>query len=135
MKLEPFLLANSLRLVLAQRLMRRLCAHCSEQTPLPLKVVTEYKLTREQIDVAHHRVAKGCSRCMKTGYRCRVAVYESIVPNREIGDILRQGGDEQELRKAAEAMNVVWMYEAGIARALAGETTFDEVQRVLVREQ
>ena len=105
MKLEPFLLANSLRLVLAQRLMRRLCAHCSEQTPLPLKVVTEYKLTREQIDVAHHRVAKGCSRCMKTGYRGRVAVY------------------------------VVWMYEAGIARALAGETTFDEVQRVLVREQ
>jgi type IV pilus assembly protein PilB len=133
MGLEPFLLASSLRLILAQRLMRRLCPHCSEQLPIPLKVVREFGLDKEQVDTAHYREARGCDRCMDTGYRGRVAVYESIVPNQRIGDILRQGGDELELRKAAEDMNVVWMYEAGIARALAGETTFDEVRRVLVK--
>jgi type IV pilus assembly protein PilB len=135
MNLDPSLLANSLRLVLAQRLMRRLCTDCSEQTPMPLRVVTDFGLTKEQVDTAHYREARGCSRCMDTGYRGRVAVYESIVPNQRIGDILRKGGDERELRQAANEMNVVWMYEAGVARALAGETTFDEVHRVLVQTQ
>ncbi len=135
MKLEPFLLANSLRLVLAQRLMRRLCPDCSERVHMPLEVVTKFGLTKEQVETAHYREARGCNRCMNTGYRGRVAVYESIVPNQRIGDILRAGGDEMELRKAAQDMNVVWMYEAGIARALAGETTFDEVGRVLVQTQ
>jgi len=135
MNLDPSLLANSLRLVLAQRLMRRLCPDCSEQVPLPIKAVSEFGLSKEQVETAHHREARGCSRCMDTGYRGRVAVYESIVPNQRIGDILRKGGDEQELRQAANDMHVVWMYEAGVARALAGETTFDEVRRVLVQTQ
>ncbi len=135
MKLDPSLLANSLRLVLAQRLMRRLCPDCSEAVPMPLMVVTEFGLTKQQVETAHYREARGCNRCMNTGYRGRVAVYESIVPNQRIGDILRAGGDEIELRQAAEDMNVVWMYEAGIARALAGETTFEEVRRVLVQTQ
>jgi type II secretory ATPase GspE/PulE/Tfp pilus assembly ATPase PilB-like protein len=135
MKLEPFLLANSLRLVLAQRLLRRLCPDCSEQVHMPLGVVTEFGLTKAQVETAHYREAQGCGRCMDTGYRGRVAVYESIVPNRRIGDILREGGNEQQLRQAATDMNVVWMYEAGVARALAGETTFDEVRRVLVQTQ
>lgn len=134
MKLEPFLPASSLRLVLAQRLLRRLCPHCSEQAPITQALVNEFKLTREQVSTAHHRVAKGCPRCMDTGYRGRVTVYESIVPDATIGEILRQGGEEQALRRAAEALNVIWMYQAGIARALAGETTFDEVRRTLVNE-
>ncbi len=135
MDLDPSLLANSLRLVLAQRLMRRLCPDCSEAVAMPLDVVTKFALTKDQVTTAHYREARGCTRCMNTGYRGRVAVYESIVPNQRIGDILRAGGDEVELRQAAQDMNVVWMYEAGVARALAGETTFDEVRRVLVRGQ
>jgi type IV pilus assembly protein PilB len=134
MKLEPFLLASCLRLVLAQRLLRRLCPHCSEQAPITQALVKEFKLTRDQVATAHHRVARGCPRCMDTGYRGRVAVYESIVPDATIAEILRSGGEEGALRRAAEAMKVVWMYQAGIARALAGETTFDEVRRTLVQE-
>ncbi|RME21923.1 MAG: type II secretion system protein GspE [Deltaproteobacteria bacterium] len=133
MNLEPYLLASSLRMVLAQRLLRRVCPACAEKRPVTRDLIEEFGLTEEQVAHAHLRVGTGCSRCMNTGYRGRVAVYESIVPNTDIGDILRRGGDEIALREAAERAGVVWMFQAGIARALAGESTFDEVRRVLSR--
>ena len=129
MDLDASLLASSLRLVLAQRLLRRLCTGCSKPALPSLDVIEEFKLTAKQLATASARVARGCSRCMNTGYRGRVAVYESIVPNEAIADILRQGGDEVELRSAANQLDMVWMFEAGIARALAGATTIDEGRR------
>ncbi len=133
MNLEPFLLASSLRMILAQRLMRRVCPSCAEQRPITKAIATEFGLTEEQVAHAHIRQGTGCPRCMNTGYRGRVAVYETIVPDTNIGDILRRGGDEIALRDAADYAGVVWMYKAGIDRALAGESTFEEVRRVLLK--
>ncbi len=131
MGIEPYLLASCLKLVLAQRLLRRVCGKCSLERPIPEKIIEEFELTREQAESALYREAKGCSECLDTGYRGRVAVYESMVPTDAVKDVLRAGGDETALFAIAREMGMVTMYDAGIARALAGETTFEEVTRVL----
>ncbi len=131
MGVEPYLLASCLKLVLAQRLLRRLCTHCARQAPVPATSIQEFKLNEAQVETALHKVPVGCSRCLNTGYRGRVAVYESLSPDVLVQDVLRRGGKEFELTAAARRMNMVTMWQAGIARALAGETSFDEVRRVL----
>jgi len=129
MGLDTYLLASSIQLVLAQRLLRRLCRDCSIPDPIPRELVEEFTLTREQVASAVHRSSRGCPRCMNTGYRGRVAAFESLRPSEDIRRILRKGGDEQQLKDATGSL--VTLREAAIARALAGETSFEEVRRLL----
>ncbi len=131
MGIEPYLLASCLKLILAQRLLRRVCGKCSLERPIPEKIIEEFELTREQAESALYREARGCGDCLDTGYRGRVAVYESIVPNEDVKNVLREGGDETALFAIAREIGTVTMDDAGVARALAGETTFEEVTRVL----
>jgi type IV pilus assembly protein PilB len=133
MGLESYLLASSLKLVLAQRLLRRFC-DCATVRPIPERVIADFKLTREQASTALYKEPKGCSRCMDVGYRGRVAVYESLVPSAAVKQVLRNGGGEGAILEACKN-EFVPMWEAGIARALAGETSFSEVTRVLAATQ
>jgi type II secretory ATPase GspE/PulE/Tfp pilus assembly ATPase PilB-like protein len=131
MGLETYLLASCVQLVVAQRLLRRLCSVCAKPSPLTSEDIKEFKLTPQQVNIAHHRVAVGCKQCADMGYRGRVAVYEMLSPNAALRDVLRRNAGEDAIRNACNDMGVVWMWEAGIARALAGETSFEEVRRVL----
>jgi len=131
MGLETYLLASSLHRVMSQRLLRRLCSHCAKATPIDGNLVVEFDLSPEQVTTAHHRVAVGCRQCGETGYRGRVAVYEVLQLNAALRTVLRAGGGETAIKQACDDMGVVWLWRAGIARALAGETSFEEVRRVL----
>ncbi len=135
MGVETWLLASSLNLVLAQRLLRRLCSHCAQPMLIPPEIVDEYGLTAEQLAQARFRRPVGCEACLNTGYHGRVAVYEVIAPDENMRTALRRGADETELLRHAEALGTVWLWDAGIARALAGETSFVEVGRVLTRRK
>ncbi len=131
MGVEPYLLASSLQLVVAQRLIRRVCATCAVVTPIPEDRIKEFGLTPEQVATAVHKTTKGCRQCLDTGYRGRIGVYEMMVPTLQVREIIRKGADEDALRAVARTANITWMWDAGVARALAGETSFDEVKRVL----
>ncbi len=131
MGLEAYLLASCLQLVVAQRLMRRLCSQCAKTEPIKGDTVVEFNLSPEQVTTALHRVPVGCKQCNETGYRGRIAVYEVLAPNNNLRAILRANGGEDALRKACDDSGVVWLWDAGVARALAGETSFEEVRRVL----
>ncbi len=131
MGMETYLLASCLQLVVAQRLLRRVCSVCARTEPLPGDTVVEFDLSPEQVTTAHHRVAVGCRQCGETGYRGRLAVYEMLQPNHRIREVLRANSGEQAIKAACNEIGVVWLWDAGIARALAGETTFDEVRRAL----
>ncbi len=135
MGVETWLLASSLNLVLAQRLLRRLCSHCAQPMELPQETLEEYALTPEQVAQARYRRPVGCEACLKTGYHGRVAVYEVIAPDADMRTALRRGADETELLRHAEALGTTWLWDAGVARALAGETSFTEVGRVLTRRK
>jgi type II secretory ATPase GspE/PulE/Tfp pilus assembly ATPase PilB-like protein len=131
MGLEPWLVARSLQLVMNQRLLRRLCPACAVTVPLPAETIAEFQLTPQQVDTALHRVAEGCRDCQQSGYRGRVAVFEMITPDAALYEAIRSRASEEVL--VANAVNATpsTLWEMGVARALAGETSFDEVRRVL----
>ncbi|HJN74198.1 MAG TPA: GspE/PulE family protein [Myxococcota bacterium] len=82
MEIEPYLLASCVKLIVAQRLLRRLCSKCSISTPIPASAQKEYGLSPEQLESAIHKGPVGCDDCMGTGYRGRVGVYEMMAPER-----------------------------------------------------
>ncbi len=134
MNLEPYLLASCLKLIVAQRLLRRTCTGCAQPAPVPDEARKLYDLTHEQVTTAAYRIGKGCDRCMNTGYKGRVGVYEMLSPNDDILEVMRDGGDEGKMLEVCERNGVMWMKDSGVRRALAGETTFEEVKRVLAKD-
>lgn len=131
MGIEPFLVAASLKLVVAQRLLRRLCPRCSTPAPVPEAYIQEFRLSPEQIASATYRVPGQCRACLNTGYRGRVAVYEILEPDEALRSALRRRAPDQEVFEVARAGGVRWLWDAGIAAALAGTTSFEEVREGL----
>jgi general secretion pathway protein E len=131
--LEGLLVASVLRAVLAQRLVRRLCTDC--RTPaFVARAILERAGLAEVLEPGDpgarlHR-AVGCPHCAGTGYRGRVAIGELLVMSDALGHEILRGGDLAALRRCARAAGMVEMRVDGMRKALAGETTVDEVLRV-----
>jgi len=127
MGIEPFLLASSLKGVMAQRLVRRLCSHCSEARPL--RDSERQWLGPAAADLTEIREAKGCSHCQHTGYRGRVGLYEFVPISARLSDMIHDGAAEAEM--AREAFQE-WpdLLAAGVERIARGETTLEDVLRV-----
>jgi general secretion pathway protein E len=129
MGIEPFLLASSTIGVLAQRLARRLCPACrqpyeadeSEREMLGLAAAGETRTLFRAV---------GCIACGQTGYRGRTGLYELLVVDDAIRALVHRGGNEQEIRERAVKNGMLLLRSDGMARALEGETTLDEVLRV-----
>ncbi len=135
---DPFLVADAERLVVAQRLVRRLCPECSEPAEPDadrLRQATELAHAGG-LDVAgpgpRWRRAVGCPTCKQTGYRGRVLVGEALEVTPEVGAALRRGAATDELRTIAVGQGMKTMAAHGVQRAAAGgETTVEEVLRVV----
>ncbi|MFK8022249.1 MAG: type II secretion system ATPase GspE [Pseudomonadales bacterium] len=127
MGVESFLLSSSLVGVLAQRLVRTLCAHCTEK-----KNADEYErsfLRCDESEVVEIGRAIGCEECNFSGYKGRTGIYELLVIDDEIRGLIHGGAGEGELRKCAEGHGHS-IQSSGIARILALQTTVEEVLRV-----
>ncbi len=135
--LNPFLVADALRLVVAQRLIRKLCPHCSRATELGSEDLAQaMSLTRiggVAWDSLPHdfREPVGCDKCGQTGYRGRMIIAETMVVTPELGSILRRGGSVHEVRSLAIGQGMTTMHADGIRRAAEGRTTIAEVFRTL----
>ena len=131
--IAPFLVGSCLNLVMAQRLVRRLCAKCKE----------EYTPTKEElafIGLDPGRVkedlwrGKGCAECRNTGYRGRTAIFEMIPMSRNLRSLVYDNANEDEIREAALKNGMTALREAGIKRVLDGTTTIEEILRSTVEE-
>jgi general secretion pathway protein E len=123
---ERFLIASSLRGVLAQRLVRCICPHCKEERGL----ISEFLgFAPGGGDFLLHE-GKGCSRCSQTGYSGRVGLYEILLVDDELSRAISQGMDLAGLRKIAERKGFQSMYADGIDKVKEGLTTYSEVIRV-----
>ncbi|WP_416885486.1 type II secretion system ATPase GspE [Marinospirillum sp.] len=127
MGIEPFLLASSLKGVMAQRLVRRLCPACAQ--PRPLLASEAQLLGDAALGVTHIRVPQGCPACQQTGYQGRIGIYEWIPIDSQLMAMIHDG--------AAEAQMAEWVFQrwpsllsAGMARVAAGETSLEELLRV-----
>ena len=130
MGLEPYLLASSLNLILAQRLMRKICDQCKE----PVKIEDEV-LRRMRLDPKDARNftiyrGKGCPGCHNSGYSGRVPIFEFLPMTREMRDRIAAGAGEVEIRKMAREKGFCDLLESGVSRMKAGLTTAEEILRV-----
>jgi len=137
MDCPPFVVADATKLVLSQRLVRLLCPHCSRETVVePQRLARAGQLARTGgIDwdalPKHFRAAVGCDQCKHLGYRGRNVVTEVLEVTPEIGQALRLRASVEELRAIAVSQGMTTMAADGVRRAAAGETSLDEVLRVL----
>jgi type II secretory ATPase GspE/PulE/Tfp pilus assembly ATPase PilB-like protein len=135
MGIEPFLIASSLRGVLAQRLARRLCPQCREPTPVPqaalADIITfEGALADLPDPVAIHR-PRGCSRCTGSGYRGRFGLAEMLVVSESIERLIVSRAAAIEIRAVARAEGMRTMGDEGLAGVLTGHTSLEELGRVV----
>jgi general secretion pathway protein E len=134
MGIEPFLAASSIVGILAQRLVRKLCPHCRESYQAGPNLLRELGLEKELPANCLLFREVGCDRCMQIGYRGRTGIYELLTVDERIRDLVLQNRDAAGIKQAALAAGMTSLREAGIARALAGETSIEEVLRVTQEE-
>lgn len=133
MGVEPFLAASSVVGILAQRLVRKICPHCREEF-IPsaelLEELTDEGLPANPIFFA----GRGCDRCMHIGYWGRTGIYELLEMDDAVRDLLLKNKDAASIRKIAKQKGMQPLRSAGLAKALQGETTLEEVLRVTQEE-
>ncbi|MCR4293902.1 MAG: GspE/PulE family protein [Elusimicrobia bacterium] len=140
MGIEPFMLANSLQLAAAQRLVRLLCPLCKKPAKVPAELaeqVVREALLEQPPDPASvvFYEARGCDKCSRTGYSGRKAIYEVYKLNAAMKEIIyRYGADVGKLKKAGEEAGMWTMRASGFRKVLNGLTTIDEVMSVTVSD-
>ncbi len=128
---EPYLVAAAIRGVLAQRLVRKICTHCKE--PMELNAQTKRALHKladgvREVGTVYHGV--GCSKCRNSGYAGRIGIFELLVPNDELLDVVSRGGTLQEVRKSAtQGGGYTPLRLDGLDKVAAGLTTLEELFR------
>ena len=130
MGLEPYLLASSLNLILAQRLVRKICDKCKEPVELNDAQLQRLQLTPEQIASATFFHGAGCPECDGSGYRGRLPIFEFLVMDNEIREAMAAGARETEIRTMIREKGYGGLLSSGAARAAAGRTTAEEILRV-----
>jgi general secretion pathway protein E len=137
MGVEPYLLASTLRGAMAQRLVRRLCPHCSEPAGLSDTVIAHFGeksgLTADQTDLLRRGARRpvGCQSCGGSGYRSRVAVADMMTMTDDIRHLLLQGAGEMQFQEIVEQSGGPTLRADAMAKVARGETSLDEALRVV----
>ncbi len=132
MGLEPFLIMATLEGVLAQRLVRKICEDCrTEFEPSP-EMLMELNLRPQDVKGRKFYYGRGCDRCNNTGHRGRVGIYELLVMNDDLRDLVANGASTDELRNACKRQGMQSLRESGLRAIYKGITTIDEVVRETV---
>ena len=133
MGIEPFLVASSLNLVCAQRLVRRICKFCSEPHPTPAPALVQAGFSADDAKTVVPNKGKGCDKCNQTGYKGRVGLYEVMEVTEELRELILVGASGLELRRKAVDEGMLTLRSSGLRKVKDGVTTIDEVVRETVR--
>jgi general secretion pathway protein E len=135
MGLEDYLMTATLKAVLAQRLVRRLCPVCKTADPAPSALIERFGLERlapaKAITLFHQ---KGCPACRGTGFRGRRAIAELLVPNRAIDRLIFEGADDATIEHTAVEQGMRPIFDSGLLAVIEGDTTIEEVVRCIRSE-
>lgn len=135
MGIEPFLIASSIVLAMAQRLVRKLCPACKKPYHPPADLLRTLGITPEEAKKITFYEAQGCPECSNTGYRGRIAIFELMLMTPEIAHLTMQRADTMQLRKQAIADGMTLLVQDGVRKIKQGLTTIDEVLSVATIEQ
>ncbi len=129
MGVEPFLLPATLHVVVAQRLVRRLCPHCKEPIAAPAEHIRSFNLPLPTEVQPRLWKPKGCPKCREKGYKGRVAIFEMLVIDDDYTSVLHDGNVEK-LKAIAHEKKMPLLFDDGLRRAFNGDTSLEEVFRV-----
>ncbi len=129
MGIEPFLVATSVHLICAQRLIRRICKDCAEPVEMPPQALIDEGYTPEEAKTVQIMKGKGCATCNKTGYKGRTGLYEVMEVDDEIRELVLVGASAVELKKKAIERGMITLRRSGLIKVAAGWTTLEEVAR------
>lgn len=136
MGIEPFLVTSSVRAVVSQRLVRKICPNCQESYK-PLQSSSELAFLGEEYTdkVVTLFKGSGCSKCNYTGHRGRVAIQEIFKVSAAERKLVLERADDETIKNSALKNNLITMKQDGIAKALAGITSLDEIIRITSRDE
>ena len=130
MGVEPFLVAASTNVIMAQRLARRVCQSCKEPAPVPPQALLNIGFSPEDAAKITPLKGKGCMTCSETGYKGRVALYEVMLIKENIKEAILQGASVIELRELGRKNGMRTLREAGLQKIREGMTSLEEIMRV-----
>jgi len=129
MGIEPFLVATSVHLICAQRLVRRICKDCAEPIEVPAQALIDEGFTPEEAKTVQIMKGKGCTVCNKTGYKGRAGLYEVMEVDDEIRELVLVGASAVELKKKAIERGMITLRRSGLTKVAQGVTSLEEVAR------
>ncbi|MCS6874425.1 MAG: type IV-A pilus assembly ATPase PilB [Pyrinomonadaceae bacterium] len=132
MGVEPYLVATSVNLIQAQRLVRRICQNCKEEVHTPPDFLVQIGFSEEEAHKVKTYRGRGCNVCNNTGYKGRIGLYEVMEITDDIRELITIGATAMELRRKAIEMGMITLRESGLCKIRDGITTVDEVVKETV---
>ena len=129
MGVPPFLITATVEAILAQRLVRRICANCREEIFPGPDVLADLELTTDQLEGKKFYRGKGCDKCNRTGYKGRLGLYEFMIMNDDLRDMIMRNASTEDLREKARSQGMITLRDSGMLGIFSGLTTADEVIR------
>jgi len=133
MGIEPFLVASSVHLICAQRLVRRVCSNCKEPHPMAPPALMQAGFNEEDANSVTPMKGAGCDTCNSTGYKGRVGLYEVMAIAEELRELILVGASGMELRRKAVDEGMLTLRMSGLRKVKDGVTTIEEVVRETVK--
>jgi type IV pilus assembly protein PilB len=130
MGVEPFLVASSVNLILAQRLARVVCSNCRAPVELPPQALLDIGVSKEEIGTFSCFQGTGCVQCNGSGFRGRIALYEVMPVSEELRNLVLNGASASEIKRCAVGLGMKTLRQSGIGKLKEGATTVGEVVRV-----
>ena len=127
MGVEPYLLASTVNLIIAQRLVRRICERCKRPVTMDEEILRRLNIEPDANNKAVFYHGTGCKACGYTGYLGRMPIFEFLVMDKEIREEMISGASESRIRAISHRKGYYGLFESGISRVLAGLTTAEEV--------
>jgi type IV pilus assembly protein PilB len=132
MGVEPFLLTATVEGILAQRLVRKICEDCRTEFEPSEEALMELNMRRSEVKGKKFFYGRGCDRCNNTGHKGRMGLFELVLMNDELRDMISAGASTDQMRIACKKQGMVTLREAGLRALYAGKTTIEEVVRETV---
>jgi type IV pilus assembly protein PilB len=132
MGIEPFLVATSVHLICAQRLIRRVCKDCREEVKVPPQALVDIGFSPQEAPKVKIFKGRGCQTCNNTGYKGRVGVYEVMEISESLREMILTGASTLDLKKQAIQEGMLTLRGSGLQKLREGLTTIEEVVRETV---
>src|SRR3954469_20547064 len=129
MGIEPFLVATAVHLIVAQRLIRRVCSNCIVDDDLPEKTLIEAGFTPEEAKTVKPKKGKGCEKCNGSGCKGRAGLYEVMALDDELRELILVGASSVELKKKAIDNGMITLRRSGLRKVMDGAASIEEVVR------